>query len=167
MIGNDIIDIIQSRRESNWQRKGFVQKIFTTQEQQLISNAQNPETTIWMLWSMKEAAYKIYNRKTKLRRYIPQQFVCTISSQNQDCILGKVNCEENVYYTKTILTQESINTIAVNSVSDFKNVIEIENKNIIKDKNGVPYLINSLSNTIQDVSISHHGRFEKVVTIKN
>ena len=167
MIGNDIIDIIQSRRESNWQRKGFVQKIFTTQEQQLISNAQNPETTIWMLWSMKEAAYKIYNRKTKLRRYIPQQFVCTISSQNQDCILGKVNCEENVYYTKTILTQESINTIAVKSISDFKNVIEIKNKNIIKDENGVPYLINSLSNTIQDVSISHHGRFEKVVTIKN
>ena len=165
MIGNDIIDIIQSRRESNWQRKGFVQKIFTTQEQQLISNAQNPETTIWMLWSMKEAAYKIYNRKTKLRRYIPQQFVCTISSQNQDCILGKVNCEENVYYTKTILTQESINTIAVKSISDFKNVIEIKNKNIIKDENGVPYLINSLSNTIQDVSISHHGRFEKVVTI--
>lgn len=165
MIGNDIVDIKQSRLESNWQRKGFVQKIFTTQEHLLISNAQNPETMIWMLWSMKEAAYKIYNRKTKLRRYIPQQFVCTITSQNQDCILGKVNCEENVYYTKTILTQESINTIAVNSISDFKNVIEIKNKNIIKDKNGVPYLINSSSNTIQDVSISHHGRFEKVVTI--
>ena len=165
MIGNDIIDIIQSRRESNWQRKGFIQKIFATQEQLLISNAQNPETMIWMLWSMKEAAYKIFNRKTKLRRYIPQQFVCTITSQNQDCILGKVNYEESVYYTKTILTQESISTIAVNAITDFKNVIEIENKNIIKDKNGIPYLINSFSNIPQDVSISHHGRFEKVVTI--
>jgi len=165
MIGNDIIDIKQSRRESNWQRKGFIQKIFTTQEQLLISNAQNPETMIWMLWSMKEASYKIYNRKTKLRIYIPQQFVCAITSQNHDCVIGKVNCHENVYYTKTILTQESINTIAVNSISDFNNVIEIENKNIVKDENGIPYLINSFSNTIQDVSISHHGRFEKVVTI--
>ncbi|MFH6998828.1 4'-phosphopantetheinyl transferase superfamily protein [Flavobacterium sp. FlaQc-57] len=167
MIGNDIIDIVQSRRESNWQRKGFIQKIFTVEEQLLISNAQDSEIMLWILWSMKEAAYKIYNRKTKLRSYIPQQFVCTITSQNQDCVLGKVNCDESIYYTKTILSHESINTIAVNTIADFQNVIEIENKNIIKDNNGIPYFINSFSNIPQDVSISHHGRFEKVVTIKN
>lgn len=167
MIGNDIIDIVQSRSESNWQRKGFIQKIFTAEEQLLISNAQDSEIILWILWSMKEAAYKIYNRKTKLRSFIPQQFVCTITSQNQDCVLGKVNCDESIYYTKTTLSHESINTIAVNTIADFQNVVEIENKNIIKDNNGIPYFINSFSNITQDVSISHHGRFEKVVTIKN
>ena len=31
MIGNDVIDLQQSRQESNWQRKGFLEKLFTQQ----------------------------------------------------------------------------------------------------------------------------------------
>lgn len=165
MIGNDVIDIIQSRRESNWQRKGFIQKLFTANEQLMISNAPDPEIMVWLFWSMKEAAYKIYNRQTKRREYIPKKLTCSILSQDNNCIIGKVICAQNVYYTKTILLHESIHTLAVNSLEDLKNVIEIENKNIIKDNNGIPYLCNSLSNTFQDVSVSHHGRFEKVVTL--
>jgi phosphopantetheinyl transferase (holo-ACP synthase) len=165
MIGNDVIDIIQSRRESNWQRKGFVQKLFTAGEQLMISNATDPEIMVWLFWSMKEAAYKIYNRQTKQREYIPKKLVCSIISQDNNDIIGKVNCAENVYYTKTILLQEGIHTLAVNSLDHLKNVIEVENKDIVKDNNGIPYLCNSRSNTFQDVSISHHGRFEKVVTL--
>ena len=88
MIGNDVIDIIQSRYESNWQRKGFLQKIFTTDEQLLINKALNTEIIVWVLWSMKEAAYKIYNRQTKTRAYIPQKLVCSLNSQNGKYILG-------------------------------------------------------------------------------
>jgi phosphopantetheinyl transferase (holo-ACP synthase) len=165
MIGNDVIDIIQSRHESNWQRKGFLQKIFTPNEQLMISKAPDPEITVWLFWSMKEAAYKIYNRQTKRREFIPKKLVCSIVSQDDNSIIGKVNCDQNVYHTQTILLQESIHTLAVNSLDDLNNVIEIENRNIIKDNNGIPYLCNFLSNTFQDVSISHHGRFQKVVTL--
>jgi len=165
MIGNDIVDIIQSRHESNWQRKGFIQKLFTANEQLMISNALDPEISVWLFWSMKEAAYKIYNRQTRQREYIPKKLICSVLSQDNNCMIGKVNCAQNVYYTKTIFLKESIHTIAVNSLDDLENVIEIENKDIIKDNNGIPYLCNFLSNTFQDVSISHHGRFEKVVTI--
>lgn len=165
MIGNDIIDIIQSRHESNWQRKGFIQKLFTANEQLMISNALDPEISVWLFWSMKEAAYKIYNRQTRQREYIPKKLICSVLSQDNNCMIGKVNCAQNVYYTKTIFLKESIHTIAVNSLDDLENVIEIENKDIIKDNNGIPYLCNFLSHTFQDVSISHHGRFEKVVTI--
>ena len=28
MIGNDIVDLVQARFQSNWKRKGFVQKLF-------------------------------------------------------------------------------------------------------------------------------------------
>ncbi|MBF4516967.1 4-phosphopantetheinyl transferase family protein [Flavobacterium sp. ANB] len=167
MIGNDVIDILQSRKESNWQRKGFIEKLFTIEEQLLISNASNPEIMVWMLWSMKEAAYKIYNRKTKRREYIPQKLVCSIISQNKNLITGNVICSGNLYHTQTILSDKNIHTIAVNLLENLNHVIEIEKKSIIKDKNGIPYWINSSSNTMQDVSISHHGRFEKVVTIKS
>jgi phosphopantetheinyl transferase (holo-ACP synthase) len=165
MIGNDVIDILQSRKESNWQRKGFIQKLFTIEEQLLISNAPDPEIMVWMLWSMKEAAYKIYNRQTKVRAYIPQKLVCSIASQNLNFTTGNVTCYENNYHTKTFLSEGIIHTIAVSTLDNFNHVIEIENKSIIKDQNGIPYLVTSSQNTVQDVSISHHGRFEKVVTI--
>jgi len=164
MIGNDVVDLMQSRHESDWQRKGFIEKLFTAEEQLLIQHDSNPEIMVWLLWSMKEAAYKIYNRQTKLRQYIPKKLICNIVSNNNDYITGQVTCYENVYQTKTTIITDSIHTIAVRFLHDLDNVIEIENKNIFKDKNGVPFL-NSLQNKFQDVSISHHGRFEKVVTL--
>lgn len=164
MIGNDVIDIQQSRQESNWRRKGFLQKLFTLDEHFLISNAPNPEIMVWLLWSMKEAAYKIYNRQTKIREYIPQKLVCSITSQNQNTATGIVTCFDTVYYTKTTLSKDHIHTIAVNILNNLNDVTEIERKFILKDKNGIPYLLTS-QNAIQSVSISHHGRFEKVVTI--
>lgn len=165
MIGNDVIDILQSRKESNWKRKGFVEKIFTTEEQLFISNATDPEIMVWTLWSMKEAAYKVYNRKTKIREYIPKKLVCILESQDQNCIRGKVICSENIYYTKTILSKESIHTVAVSVLDNLNMVIEIEKKSILKDQNGIPYRDVSVRNRIQDVSVSNHGRFEKVITI--
>ncbi|WP_264537852.1 4'-phosphopantetheinyl transferase superfamily protein [Flavobacterium sp. N1736] len=166
MIGNDVIDILQSRHESNWQRKGFIEKLFTIDEQLLITNSAEPEMMVWTLWSMKEAAYKVHNRQTKIREYIPKKLVCNITSQFSNSISGQVICGENVYFTKTVISKETIHTIAVCSLSDLQHVIEIENKGIIKDKNGIPYLSNMVSNTFQDVSVSHHGRFEKVVTLQ-
>lgn len=167
MIGNDVIDILQSRHESNWQRKGFIQKLFTADEQYIIALDTEPEIMVWLLWSMKEAAYKIYNRQTKIREYVPKKFVCTVLSQNSDYSTGQVIYGEHVYHTKTTISQESIHTIAVNCLKDLDNVIEIENKGIVKDRNGVPYLSADTKNVFADVSVSHHGRFEKVVTIRS
>ena len=165
MIGNDVIDLQQSRQESNRQRKGFIEKLFSANEQLLITEDSNPETMVWLLWSMKEAAYKVYNRQTKIRKYIPKQLICSIVSKENNQINGLVNCNENIYYTKTILSKEAIHTIAVSVLNDLDCVIEIEKKGIIKDANGIPYLSNAALDAFQDVSISHHGRFKKVVTL--
>lgn len=167
MIGNDVIDILQSRKESNWRRKGFIEKIYTLDEQLLISSSADPEIMVWILWSMKEAAYKIYNRQTKIREYIPHILVCSLASQNHNSITGNVICSGKTFYTKTILFQDHIHTVAVSHFDDLNNVIEIKKEAISKDKNGLPYLLNTLQNTIQDASVSHHGRFEKVVTISH
>ncbi|MGE6353376.1 4'-phosphopantetheinyl transferase family protein [Flavobacterium sp. NPDC079362] len=165
MIGNDVIDILQSRKESNWQRKGLAQKLFTIDEQLLITHDPEPEMMLWILWSMKEAAYKIYNRQTKIREYIPKKLACTIGSKEPNYCTGKVICEQNIYYTKTIITPDVLHSIAVTCPDNLNNVIEIVRKDIVKDSNGIPYLSHSTSNILQDVSISHHGRYEKVVTL--
>ncbi|MGM8363523.1 4'-phosphopantetheinyl transferase family protein [Flavobacterium sp. ARAG 55.4] len=166
MIGNDIIDIVQSRHESNWQRKGFLEKIFTADEQLLINKALHPEIIVWSLWSMKEAAYKIYNRQTKIRSYIPQKLKCSFIFQNDHFISGTVICcGNNKYYTETNISNDCIHTIAVTHPDHLKKVIEIEKKNISKDQYGIPFLTSTHSHTAQAVSVSHHGRFEKVVII--
>lgn len=165
MIGNDVIDILQSRRESNWKRKGFLEKLFTHQEQLYINNSTDREITVWLLWSMKEAAYKIYNRQTKIRTFIPLKLECTLHSQNTSCATGSVLCFENIYYTKTAFADNAIHTVSVTSLDDLNNVTEIENKGIIKDEHGIPHLFSDIENTYKDISISNHGRFEKVVTL--
>ena len=49
MIGNDIVDLDLAQKKSNWRRKGFLNKIFTLQEQSLIHNDFNPERMVWNL----------------------------------------------------------------------------------------------------------------------
>ncbi|MEP6928924.1 MAG: 4'-phosphopantetheinyl transferase superfamily protein [Flavobacterium sp.] len=165
MIGNDVIDISQSRIESNWKRKGLIEKIFTSEEQLLIANDADPEMMVWLLWSMKEAAYKVYNRQTKIREYIPGKLVCKILSKKETCILGQVLCMGFVYYTKTIVTKNSIHTVAVSLLNDLDHIVEITNQKIIKDQFGIPHLTNEI-NQLKEVSVSNHGRFEKIVSIR-
>ncbi|PWB27163.1 4'-phosphopantetheinyl transferase superfamily protein [Flavobacterium sp. HTF] len=164
MIGNDVIDLTQSRIESRWQRRGFTEKLFVPEEQQLIAEHHEPEIMVWLLWSMKEAAYKIYNRQTKIREYSPKKLLCSLHSLNAHNTFGKVVCAKNTYYTKTIISSESIHTIAVTVFEDLNNIMEIENKKIIKDENGIPYLVTSPT-ILKPVSVSHHGRFEKIITL--
>lgn len=165
MIGNDVIDIRQSRVESNWQRKGLREKLFTLHEQQLIATSKDSEITLWLLWSMKEAAYKIHHRQTKIRQYIPIKLVCSLHLHNSEMACGKVYCEGTVYYTQTTLSDSCIHSVAVTAISDFSRVSEIENQVILKDKYGIPYRINANQLDRQAVSISHHGRYKKTVAL--
>lgn len=161
MIGNDIVDLALARKESNWRRPGYLEKIFTIEEQFLISNAENPEIMVWNLWSRKEAAYKIYNRQTGIRAYIPTQLACVYDNENS----GSVQCHGNTYYTKTEITKEKIHTVAVTQQCDFSE-IKME-KPLVKiyKKKGIPF-INDSRNVAKPISISHHGRFNAYVAMK-
>jgi phosphopantetheinyl transferase (holo-ACP synthase) len=168
VIGNDVIDLRQSRLESNWQRIGLLQKLFTEEEQLFITNNLDSEISIWILWSMKEAAYKIRNRHTKLRAFMPKKLVCTLQSQNSTMATGLVMCDGSNYYTKTTLSNELIHTVAVNLLNNLDLVVEIERKDVLKDEHGIPYIaiVEDGQYDRKAVSISNHGRFEKVVTIR-
>jgi phosphopantetheinyl transferase (holo-ACP synthase) len=161
VIGNDIVDLALARKESNWKRAGFLEKIFTVREQLLIANAKNPETMVWNLWSRKEAAYKIYNRQTGIRAYIPIQLECFYENANS----GSVNCKGNTYYTKTKISKDKIATVAVTRKSDLKEIIVLKPRKRVYKKNGIPY-VNNGDNLVKPISISHHGRFVTWVSLK-
>jgi len=160
MIGNDIVDLALAKKESNWKRKGFVDKIFTLQEQLLIKSSVNQEIIIWDLWSRKEAAYKIYNRQTEIRKYNPIQFECF----DLNLEIGKVVFENQVFYTKTEITSEYIYTVAVSDIWNFNKIQTFDDAAIIQKQNGIPFYINE-NQIINPISKTNHGRFERIISI--
>ena len=163
MIGNDIVDLALAQKESQWKRKGFLDKIFTRNEQLLILNSNNPAIMVWNLWSRKEAAYKIYNRQTNIRGYFPLQLECFDLEITNGIILGKVVMKNRIYYTKTEINPEYIDTIAVEKQSNFDSIKTLENRNNIQKNNGIPNYFENKNSVSRPVSISHHGRFERIV----
>ncbi|HKO77305.1 MAG TPA: 4'-phosphopantetheinyl transferase superfamily protein [Flavobacterium sp.] len=161
MIGNDIVDLDLARKESNWKRKGFLDKIFSLHEQHLILNNSNPELMVWNLWSRKEAAYKIYNRETGIRGYFPELLKC----HYEDEISGTVSIDGFIFYTKTQITNEYIYSIAVAEIPIFNKIKSLESLENIKKENGIPYILDAVSNAIVPVSITHHGCFQKIITL--
>lgn len=162
MIGNDIVDLALARKESNWKRNGFLDKIFTNNEQLLILNSENPEVMVWNLWSRKEAAYKIYNRQTQIRGYFPLQLECFDLEIIDGIIFGKVIVKERIYFTKTEITTQFVHTIAAEKVQDFDAIKTLENRKNIQINNGVPSYFEK--ENLVPISISHHGRFEQIVS---
>ncbi|RZJ75588.1 MAG: 4-phosphopantetheinyl transferase family protein [Flavobacterium sp.] len=165
MIGNDVVDLVAARSQSNWQRKGFLQKLFSAEEQRLIAAASEAsETMVWILWSMKEAAYKIYNRETGVRGYIPHKLLCSDVAITNLGFIGKVNCEDRTYYTVSTIQDNVIHTIAVKVQNDLERISEIKNKTIFKDNKGIPYIYDSDGNP-WPASVSHHGNSYNAVSL--
>ncbi|MEZ7500175.1 4'-phosphopantetheinyl transferase superfamily protein [Flavobacterium sp. Arc3] len=162
MIGNDVVDLALARIESNWKRQGYLDKIFTQKEQLLISTAENSDIMVWNLWSRKEAAYKIYNRATGIRGYFPLKLECTYENRN----IGSVLCNGYTYYTKTEIIQDKIHTIAVTDKMDLNFVLELGPTVKIIKKKGVPFLVEGKKNSLNLVSLSHHGRYSTMVRLK-
>jgi phosphopantetheinyl transferase (holo-ACP synthase) len=161
MIGNDIVDLVQAAKESNWQRRGYLNKIFTADEQSVILSGEDPTMMVWHLWSCKEAVYKIIHRHTRIRTYAPLKFNCSVSS-------GTVTYNGKLYPFKSRQTGNCIHTIAAEN-EQLLNRLEIhtgntdirQQWNIIKDEDGIPFLNN------KPVSVSHHGCYAGLVILNH
>jgi phosphopantetheinyl transferase (holo-ACP synthase) len=187
MSGNDIVDMASAAAESNWKRKGFLEKVFTAQEQQYIREAASPDEMVWKLWSMKESAYKVYTRQYGGRFFAPKKFNSTLLNASA----GMVEISDVTYHTVTFSCKKYIYSIArpagpgndhftgcffraprldhrsqqqfiyEKMVSHYATITgkQIKKIAVIKDRNGIPYLHCSGEKPDIPVSITHHGRF--------
>ncbi len=183
MIGNDIVDLQIAKKQSNWQREGFLDKQFTEKEQSEILNAKNPFIYVWLLWSMKEAAYKCYVQEHQQRFFNPKKISCFSVSQTK----GIVSIYENDYYTKSTVTSRYIHTIAfcrqnTKVKKELFPIKEKENQSAIikskllssfsekmilkKNEIGIPYLYLNEEEQKISFSISHHGNYGAFVILK-
>ena len=175
MIGNDIIDLSVAKLESNWQRRGFLEKQFTEEEQQLILTASNPFVLVWKFWSMKEAAYKVYAQQNEVRFFAPKKFDCLLISEKE----GLVNFKNQIFYTTSIITRDYIFTLAtldkaIKAYSKFvkpqfiDRMIKIKLEDLTafsakeikqKKKNRAPLYYYKNILLTKSCSISHHGSY--------
>lgn len=186
MIGNDIVDLQYALQQSNWQREGFLDKIFTEEEQSLIANASDKFEKVWLLWSMKESAYKAYLQKYSKRFFNPKMLQCKLLL---GCS-GQVSIKGERFTTQTNRSKNVIHTIAftegeyVNPISEYFDVgnisyplpqtetrrrlkliaekvlsIPAESLHIVKNKAGIPQLFTHGNRLNVSFSLTHHGRF--------
>ncbi len=173
MIGNDIVDLRFAREQSNWRRSGWLQKLFSDAEQHQILSSQNPHLQLWTFWSMKEAAYKVHQRRfSLLPKYNPMDFQCAIE--------GEVYVNNYAYKIISEITEQYVYSIArvVSDMQYSSEVCEIGTqvrdqlkemivntlgiKTLIsfsKDKNGIPVVYLDKKRTNIAISLTHHGRY--------
>lgn len=157
MIGNDVVDLAVAKTESNWKRKGYLDKIATASEQLLLQKSTNQELAFWKLWSRKEAVYKIIIQKGGKRGYYPIKIVCL----DLNLEYGVVQFQNQIFYTKTTVTAESVYSLAVEDVINFEKIKALENNHLLFKVDGIPFI--SLNNLVKNVSKTHHGKFERIV----
>lgn len=176
MVGNDIVDLQLAKTQSNWQRKGFLEKQFTESEQKLIVNSKNPFLQVWLFWSMKEAAYKCYTQEYQKRFFAPLKFSCKILSETK----GVVEIASKKYYIIYLITIKYVCSIAQEKsskkiVSNIFSIDKNENQSkftsqklmsllnteveLKKNALGIPYLYQNKKRIPLSVSFSHHGNY--------
>lgn len=157
MIGNDVVDLALAKKESNWQRKGFLEKLFTLQEQKLILESQNPSEMVWVLWSRKEAVYKIIRQLNGKRGFYPLRI------ENVKYNLGLVCFENTFFYVKTSILDDCVHSIALQNQT-FDQVIEISPPIQVHKYHEIPFIIRK--GKYLQISKSHHGQFEKIICLR-
>jgi len=186
MIGNDIVDLHYAYQQSNWQRDRFLDKIFTQEEQCLIAKTSNKFEKVWLLWSMKESAYKAYVQKYPNRFFNPKMLQCKLFTSCK----GQVSIKGEQFGTQTKRNKKVIHTIAFSQeenrqpISEYFDLanssyplqqtetrrkfklnaekvlnIPAESLHIVKSKAGIPQLFTNGNSLNLSFSLTHHGRF--------
>ena len=134
---------------------------------------------VWLLWSMKEAAYKIHVQQFETRFFNPKKIECNLISDEK----GVITIDESIYFTNTKITKDYVYTIAVLNNKDqyksecfkiesnnyktqsntlkrhFKKALNIEDLHIKKNHIGIPKLFNNDKEMPITFSLTHCGHF--------
>lgn len=179
MIGNDLVDLRQAAADSNWQRKGYLGKIYTPEEQAMILEAAEPSVMVWLLWTMKEAAYKAVNRMTAIRSYSPQSFLCSglvtngsrataIVSHHESMIFIKSEISSRMVHSAAALKKEDLEELTLSYMDNSADYRADFNRSspgyfLTKSSTGLPLMIHHPTGCKLIASVSHHGKYVAIV----
>jgi phosphopantetheinyl transferase (holo-ACP synthase) len=181
MVGNDIVDLEEAKKRSNWERPRYLEKLFTSKELQFIRDCENPFLMVWRLWSMKESAYKLYTQLNPSRFYSPKSFECEIQFNNGSVKFKDFKCLVKTNTTSKYILSEArfIDSEITSKIIELKGKRPKRHSNILKEalliqlsklhqlsKENFKFQKSEFSiptvlcNSVKiQVSISHHGCF--------
>lgn len=179
MLGNDVVDLNLAAVQSNWQRKGFIDKICSADELALIGAAHDPYSFFWRLWTMKEACYKLINRRNGIRLLNPRSYVCSGFHYGQGTHWAEVRYDGCSYPVLSSRTSGYIHSIALSSKKLISSLVlqqltytpdylEVFNRGsghyqLRKSAAGLPNMVHKYSQLSRPASISHHGKWLMIV----
>lgn len=121
-VGNDVIDLAASGNPGKNADDRFRNRVFTDDEQTLISGAARPDTLLWTLWAAKEAAFKAVRRNHPGIHSIPRQYRVILdtdhTSGTETSLAGKVVTPIGNLALRIELTAEWVHALAAGSEQD-------------------------------------------------
>lgn len=156
----------------------FLAKVCTSAEIETVLNAPNPHTTLWTLWAIKEACYKVAQKAKITQVFNPKLFKCNFTANSWNCTYS-----ETSFFVKVELSAQYVHAVALSTASwdcvsqrVAKNTSVNESEAVrelalllLKEKGFKGCTITSLTppQILQngeilatcDVSLSHDGRF--------
>ena len=152
MVGNDIVDLCLADKDA-WKRPRYLDKVCTPSEQLLLSHTEDPGTLFWVLWSMKESAYKLHFRKYLTRALNPIRFTCFFDCDYdlgpEGRFRGRVEVSDEVYQTNTILCKDFVHTTAIDGSEDIRiqsEEVSVGSANEVREKT-IDALVRSMDAT--------------------
>ena len=175
LIGNDVIDLsLQKRLFREFKSKRLNQKIFSDRE--LVYIGKEDHITSLRRWTMKEAAYKAYQRLYHLKpRFNPY----LIDTEIKDKTNGIVKIDNQHFYLKTainpdyiysfVVTTEECTSVSFDSkahlIKKIGHCLNTDNISICKDEYSIPSIYANGQGKL--ISITHHGDFNFAVFLLN
>jgi phosphopantetheine--protein transferase-like protein len=83
LIGNDIVDL-QYVDSPSYQHVRFLDRICTSEETLQVRQALEPQKTLAAIWAAKEAAYKLFSKRSAHCYFVPRQFVTRSANGAQE-----------------------------------------------------------------------------------
>src|SRR5271157_6388525 len=104
----------------------FINRVFTTGEQELISRAHNQDAVLWALWAGKEAAYKLVKKHDPSVNSVPRLYEVSLDcaeesvvpSTGSNALTGFVTTPQGRVQIRIFLTSDYVHCIGTTSALD-------------------------------------------------
>lgn len=187
LIGNDIVDLKGQGNIRSAQSSRYLEKVFNGSELARIQAVENKEEMIWLLWSCKESAYKVWIKQGHKRFFKPKEIHVGQLELSKDGIQSEINiqglqyyCLSNIVkgYVHSIASDQSINKsagvhkIIIDSSNEHRpskiliqelysksENLSIDSQVVKYAPSGYPFLIDIKSHKRQEISFSHDGKY--------
>lgn len=75
LIGNDVVDLTLKQTQNKVDDLRFVNRVCASEEQAILAQSNDPNRTLWCLWSAKETAFKIVLKRWPGTKFHHSKFV--------------------------------------------------------------------------------------------